>query len=336
MSMYMQGSVTDLSVFVNLGEYRAQREVNARNYIIDCLLYWYPRLQERHDKSGRLLYRALGEILRGYPDSVGVTSGQPGKLIQVCARMFNGVVADKWVDQIKSGNVKLDGKVINDKDTVVKPGTTLSWEFKNFTSTTECSTEDTILNSCVDNILQLAEEEWGDRIRRGRVRVDGAVAKDPFVDVIVGRTLEHYPNRRQHRAVASLLAGDINKRVSTSNLTGDRRSALKAGSLMSLDRPPRSELMANVHWQKATFNYFVSDRCSRLLGEKKNVKTISVKKMSRRLQELNQLTDIYEVDEHGNLCPRPARFMTTTQKDAYLGKSTVTATLITLTLVFLP
>ena len=57
-----------------------------------------------------------------------------------------------------------------------------------------------------------------------------------------------------------------------------------------------------------------------LLGDKKNVKTIKEKEMSRRLQALNQLTSVYEVNKDGNLCPRPARFMTTTQKDAYLGK----------------
>ena len=172
----------------------------------------------------------------------------------------------------------------------------------------------------MDNFIQLAEEEWSNRIRRGRVRVDGVLIKDPSADVSVNSTLEHFPDRGQHRAVSSLLSGDINKRVSTANLSGYKRRPLEAGALMTLDRPPRSELMSNVHWQKMAFEYFVSDRCSRLLGDKKNVKTINEEEMSRRLQVLNQLTSVYEVDKDGNLCPRPARFMTTTQKDAYLGE----------------
>ena len=271
------------------GHHRSEREVKARDYVLDCLQYWYPRLQERHDKAGTLIYRAIGEVMRGYPDHTGVVSVSDAqdKLHRVCARMFPGVVADKWCTEIDDGTVQIDGIVTVDHDAVVRSGATVSWGGMDLSTLHQCITEDTLLNVCVDNFHQLAEDEWRVRIERGRVRVDGAVVKE-LVNVRSHSTVEHFPDRQQYRAVASLLSGDINKRVSTSNISGNKRRVQPAGQLMSLDRPPRSEFMANSHWQMAAVQYFLSDQCSRLLGDKKNVKTMSEKCLTRRLQVLNK------------------------------------------------
>lgn len=262
------------------GNHRSEREVKARDYVIQCLQYWYPRLQERHDKAGSMLYRAIGEVMRGYPDHSDVVSGARDKLHRVCARMFPGAVTDKWCTEIDVGNVRIDGVVTVDRDVVARTGTTVSW---NLSTLYRCATEDTLLNVCVNNFHGLAEEEWRVRIERGRVRVNGTVIKE-LVDVDVNSTVEHFPDRQQHRAVASLLSGDITKRVSTSNISGNKRRTLPPGQLMTLDRTPRSEFMANSHWQMAAVQYFLSDDCSRLLGDKKNVKTMSEKCLTRRLK----------------------------------------------------
>ena len=59
--------LNDLNVRTILNDdgVRSTREINAREYVIDCLQYWYPRLTERRDKAGRLLYSAIGMCYEG-------------------------------------------------------------------------------------------------------------------------------------------------------------------------------------------------------------------------------------------------------------------------------